>query len=170
MDHLIQIVRDYRKRGLFLDTNLLLLLVVGECDLRAVTTFKRTSAFVNEDFFLLRSFVQYFDRVVTTPNILTEVSSFLNQLSDKVKIEHLRHFAEALQAYDEKYFASTDLAASPYFTKFGLTDSSIIAKAKGNYLVMTDDFRLSNYLQSQLVDVINFNHLRIYNWDISTTE
>jgi hypothetical protein len=32
--------------------------------------------------------------------------------------------------------------------------------AKGNYLVMTDDFRLAGYLQKEAVDVINFNHIR----------
>ncbi len=113
MDHLIQIIQSYRKRGLLLDTNLLLLLVVGQCDIRAVTTFKRTSTF-----------------------------------------------------YDEKYVASTRLAVTLPFIKFGLTDSSIIAEAKGNYLVLTDDLRLLSYLQSLLIDAINFNHLRIYNWSM----
>ena len=35
---------------------------------------------------------------------------------------------------------------------------------QGQYLVLTDDFRLSQYLPKIQVDAINFNHIRMYNW------
>lgn len=34
----------------------------------------------------------------------------------------------------------------------------------GKYLVLTDDLKLANYLQSVEIDVINFNNIRLFNW------
>ena len=53
------------------------------------------------------------------------------------------------------------------FTQFrlgeiGITDAGILMLASQNYLVLTDDLPLFNYLQSQSVDVINFNHLHFF--------
>ncbi|NUO79552.1 hypothetical protein HUU05_05715 [candidate division KSB1 bacterium] len=168
MDHLRKLLEIYRNRGLLLDANLLLLYVVGRCDIRAVTSFKRTKVFTPEDYDLLENFVRYFSNIVATPNILTEVSNFLNQLPDNIKVEHFLEFADIIRSLNEKYVASAVLAIQPQFEKFGLTDFSIIAEARGKYLVLTDDFRLSNYLQSLQVDAINFNHIRTYNWKMPT--
>lgn len=60
--------------------------------------------------------------------------------------------------------ASRDVAQMQEFVKFGLTDTGIIHLTKGKYLVLTDDFRLSQYLQSAGVDVVNFNHIRTTYW------
>jgi uncharacterized protein YacL len=48
------------------------------------------------------------------------------------------------------------------FPKLGLTDTAIFRAATGKFLVLTDDFRLAQYLSSQNVDVVNFNHLRTF--------
>jgi len=42
-----------------------------------------------------------------------------------------------------------------------LTDSSILLAARNGFLILTDDFPLSNFLASEGLDVINFNHLRL---------
>ena len=123
MDHVIKLLETYRNRGLLLDTNLLLLFVVGECDIRAVQTFKRTKIFAIEDFYLLQKFVRHFAKIVTTPNVLTEVSSFLNQLPDAIKAQHFQQFSRAIQTFDEKHAERARLAVMPLFLRFGLTDS-----------------------------------------------
>ena len=50
------------------------------------------------------------------------------------------------------------------FIKFGLTDSSIAQLAEGGHLVLTDDFRLSQFLNSKGHAVLNFNHVRVLGW------
>ncbi len=50
------------------------------------------------------------------------------------------------------------------FTKYGLTDCGIVTLAKNKYLVLTDDFKLANYLQKVGIDTINFNNIRTYGW------
>lgn len=51
---------------------------------------------------------------------------------------------------------------TPEFGKFGLTDAGIYEVARGNYLVLTDDFKLSQHMLSRHIEAINFNHLRSY--------
>jgi rRNA-processing protein FCF1 len=64
----------------------------------------------------------------------------------------------------ESYIESATAAKIDKFTKFGLTDCGIIHVAREQYLVLTDDLRLANYLQKIGIDTLNFNHIRVYGW------
>lgn len=57
-----------------------------------------------------------------------------------------------------------DAVNTDEFVKFELTDSGVLILSKGNYLVLTDDLKLANYLQSVEIDMINFNNIRLFNW------
>jgi len=153
----------FGKEGLLIDSNLLLLLFVGLYDRTRIEKFKRTSQFTVEDFELLMAFIQKFKEVVTTPSILTEVSNLLGQLPERLKFSFYRSFAYGLKNLHEHYTPSEELGNERIFPKFGLTDTAILRAATGKYLVLTDDFRLAQYLSSRNVDVINFNHLRTFN-------
>ena len=61
-----------------------------------ITTFKRTQQFVEEDFQLLRLLLGYFDKIITTPNILTEVSNLAGHLEGNLK---LAYFFLSMVAY-----------------------------------------------------------------------
>jgi hypothetical protein len=65
---------------------------------------------------------------------------------------------------EEEYTPSKTLAAEPHFPKFGLTDAAIAHLAQRQLLVLTDDFRLSSFLDSKGLPAINFNHLRPGPW------
>jgi hypothetical protein len=84
MEEINQLLGRYKSRGILIDTNLLLLYFVGKYDPRRILSFGRTKsrAFTLEDFKLLLVVFDYFDRVITTPNILTEVSNLSSKLSD----------------------------------------------------------------------------------------
>jgi hypothetical protein len=153
----------YRSKGLLIDSNVLLLFFVGLRDRTRIEKFKRTSQFTIEDFKLLVDLIQQFKEVVTTPSILTEVSNLLGQLPEKLRYSFYQHFAYTLRDLRERYTPSGELGDERGFTKFGLTDMAILQAASGKYLVLTDDFRLAQYLEHQNVDVINFNHLRTFN-------
>ena len=163
MTYIAKMIEKYSKKGLLIDTNLLLLYVIGYYDKKRIERFKRTKIFSPDDYELLIDFLRYFDKIVTTPNILTEVSNLLNQLSGKLKKDNYSCFSEIINSFDEQYTTSAITSQLQHFIKFGLTDSDIIEKAKGKYLVLTDDFKLYNYLAKEKVAVINFNHIRIIN-------
>ena len=154
--------RGYGSKGILIDSNILLLFFVGLHDRTRIEKFKRTAQFTSEDFELLVDFIRQFKEVVTTPSILTEVSNLLGQLPDKLRYSFYQHFAYGLKNLDEHYTPSQELGDEKGFPKFGLTDMAILRAASGKYLVLTDDFRLTQYLEGQNIDVINFNHLRTF--------
>jgi rRNA-processing protein FCF1 len=156
------LIQKYRKKGLLVDTNLLLLFLVGNLNPQLIASSKRTRGFTVGDFELLKDFMESFDAIVTTPNILTEVSN-LAEFSGKIRSDYFKQFGISIAKFDERFFAAKGFCSENYFEKFGLTDTAIIHSSRDKYLVITDDFPLSNYLRTNDVDVINFTHLRLYN-------
>lgn len=120
----------------------------------------------HEDFELLTIFLRQFARIVTTPNILTEVSNLSNALPEAKKAEYFTWFANRLTLLKEEYVRS-EVAFGSRWAKFGLTDAAIAEIARNRYLVLTDDFRLSQALQDEGIDTLNFNHIRELNWQRS---
>ena len=164
MNAIEQLAQRYKQAGIVVDTNILLLYFIGALDRDLIPKFKRTRQFTVEDHTILIRILDFFDKVVTTPNILTEVSNLSGQLGEPVRSEYFRKFSSDITLLEEEYVASQDVADRQEFVRFGLTDAGLIHLTRGKYLVLTDDFRLSQYLQSAGVDVINFNHIRPAYW------
>uniref|UniRef100_E6QN69 PIN domain-containing protein n=1 Tax=mine drainage metagenome TaxID=410659 RepID=E6QN69_9ZZZZ len=155
----------HKGRRVLLDSNLLLVLVTGNYDTRLLGTFKRIQEYTSEDHELLVWFVGKFRILVTTPHVLTEVSNLANGLSEWVKTDWAISFASFLQSsgvqsiVEERWDEGSKLALTPEFVKFGITDSAVSAVAT-EALVLTEDYRLSGWLRSRRVDVLNFRDLR----------
>jgi rRNA-processing protein FCF1 len=158
-----ELLARYRKTGVLVDTNLLLLYFVGAFDPDRIPRFKRTDKYTADDYELLVRFLAFFERVVTTPHILTEVSNLAGELRDYVKDSVFARLVAGISLLlDEQQVAAVELARYQSFPRFGLTDTAVLHHARGRLLVLSDDFRLSQYLQHEGVDAINFNHLRNY--------
>jgi len=165
-DWILNLISRYRRHGVLIDTNVLLLYFVGSFDRGQITRFKGTSdRFVPEDYDTLCAFVRQFQRQVTTPNILSEVNSLSGQLGEPERTSYFERFARGITLFDEHYVASREVAGATEFVKVGLTDAGIFHLAKARFLVLTDDFRLSQCLQSADIDAINFNHIRPLRWE-----
>jgi rRNA-processing protein FCF1 len=159
-DWTADLIASYHSRGVLVDTNILLLFFVGCFERQLVRGFKRTDQFTCQDYDLLVRLLKPFHRIVTTPNILTEVNGFSNQIKEPAKTRYFADFARQITVLDEKYVVSTDATATEQFPRLGLTDAGIMHLAAGNYLVLTDDFTLEQLLAKAGIDVLNFNHLR----------
>jgi hypothetical protein len=153
----------YRGKGVLVDTNLLLLWFVGRMDRQWVSQFKRTQKFLPADFDVLDRFLARFPTHVTIPNVLTEVSNLASQMGSRSEIFFEKVFSKAIQTLEEHYIPSKSNFAPGALQTFGITDCCIIALVKGNYLLLTDDFRLSQFFNSVGGDAINFNHIRLLN-------
>jgi len=166
-DNLPGLFSRYRSRGVLVDTNILLLFFVGTFDPRLIPQFKRTAQFTVEDFAILAPLLLSFRQIVTTPNILTEVSNLSGQIGEPRRRQYFTHFSQRIGVLNEvgrlaeKYTTSADIVRLDHFPRLGLTDSGIIQIAKGAYLVLTDDLMLYSSLSHAGVDVCNFNHLRM---------
>ena len=138
---------------------------MGTVNRERISRFNRTEKFVPEDYDLLQRILTYFQKIVTTPNILTEVNSLANQLGEPERSQCFSIFSEIISNMNESYIESRTITNTKNFAKFGLTDCGILNVARGKYLVLTDDLKLANYLQNVGVDAINFNNIRILGWN-----
>jgi hypothetical protein len=158
------LLQQYRSAGVLLDTNILLLFFVGSLDPEQIPRCKRTKIFAVEDYDTLSGLLTSFEQVVTTPNILTEVSNLSGQFSGQLKDDYFALFAQGIMLLEEHYIRSADIAGTHQFWRLGITDAGIFHLVRGKYLTITDDFALSQYLRTQGADVLNFNEIRPLNW------
>jgi hypothetical protein len=148
-------------RQLILDTNLLILLTLGVLNPKLILKHKRSQIFTVEDFDLLRVFIESkYEKILLTPNIVTETSNLLAQIGDPEKSTILQKFAEILEKYDETYLQSKMAVNNGYFYKFGLTDSLILAMLNDDLELLTVDSKLHIQAISLGLKSVNFNHLR----------
>ena len=163
-EYVRSLVPRYKSCGLLIDTNILLLYFVGLFDRSWVERFKRTrDRYSAQDFDLLMDIVLQFDRIVTTPNVLSEVSNLSNQWAEPGRTKYFERFAQEINRLSEEYVVSADAAQASCFPHLGLTDAGIMHLAHDAYLVLTDDLELFGRLTKAGVDVINFSHLRPIN-------
>lgn len=147
-----------------MDANLLLLYFVGTYERDRIERFKKTSMFTAEDYDLLASMLDFFERVVTTPHVLTEVSNLAATLSGSVKRGVFEIFSRGMELMDERQVPADQLAAKRSFVRFGITDSAIEACGRQNLLVVTVDWPLYQYLTHSGIAALNFNHVRGTAW------
>ncbi len=160
MTKIAALLYKYSARGILINTNILLLYLIGLVNRERIPRFKRTAQFIPEDYDLLCQLVNSFQKVITTPNILTEVNSLANQLGEPERSQCLNIFARLISIISEEYLDSDSVTKHEFFARFGLTDCGIMYLAQDKYLVLTDDLKLSLYLKAQGIDAINFNNLR----------
>jgi hypothetical protein len=67
----VGLIEKHRANGLLIDTNLLVLFLVGKTNKSRILSFKRTQAYTLEDFELLERLVDQFRTLITTPHVLT---------------------------------------------------------------------------------------------------
>src|SRR5215212_5909744 len=133
-DYLLELIQKYKQKGLLIDTNILLLYIVGSIDISTIRDFKRTANFSENDFEKVSKFIDYFELKITTLHVLTEVSDFIDNRQSlqavlKVYIENA----------EEIFLESVELSKKGTFLKFGLADTSVTYTAKDSYLIFTDD-------------------------------
>ena len=156
------LINSYKNKGILVDSNLLLLMFIGYLNKDHITRFKRTQKYLPEDFELLNALLTTFDKIITTPNILTEVSNLANSLSEDYKIHFGHIFSQSIDSLNENYLESKLVINSKELLNFGLTDSVILKLVRGKYLLLTDDLKLYHHATGNGVDAINFNHIREY--------
>ncbi len=157
-----QLIPRFQQSGLLLDANLLLVFVAGLHNLAWIGSRPRVKEYTANDLTRLHTFVGLFNRVVTTPNILTEVSNLSNAMVyDRERAAYARTFGTVVAALAERYPRSQDVMQIPPFASLGLTDASIEQVARRRHVfVLSADFDLVRRLHDEGLPALNFNHLR----------
>jgi len=158
-------LRIHRPFGILLDTNILLLYLIGSFNTDYIREFNRTAMYDAEDFEWVIRYSSFFEKVVITPHILTEVWHFVK----KVRNDYLSYFIEssvnAFEVFKEDYVDKKLILQDKSLQYVGVTDLSIIIASKTeNYLVLTDDLRAYATFLANDVHAINVNQLKSESW------
>ena len=148
-------------RAFFIDANLLLLLVVGSVSRDAITRHRRLRAYTQDDYGILIDLVAQVERVLVTPNTLTETSNLLGLHGEPERSRFFERLRFIIEETEEIVVASAGAANNDAFTRLGLTDAALLEVATEETPVVTVDLDL--YLAASSSDpasAINFTHLR----------
>ena len=131
-----------RPTGVYIDTNLLVLLVVGITDRALITKHKRLKSFTVEDYDLLAKMVGR-TKVFVTPNTLTEASNLLGQHREPERSQLFTMLQLLIErGFEETVIDSVDAARNRRFQKLGLTDAALLEVVSPETPLLTVDFDL----------------------------
>jgi hypothetical protein len=153
-------------KKLLLDTNLLLLYLIGGKDPNLLAGARRLNAYTEEDFYLLVDFIEEngFVQLVSTPHILTEASNLIGAERESLRCHGREAIREYVQHCNEITHDACMLVDEPEFNRLGLTDVAIRLASNLPAFVLTADFLLYAHLAGEGVEVVNFNHVRQGSW------
>ncbi|MCD5406189.1 MAG: hypothetical protein LRZ99_00670 [Desulfotomaculum sp.] len=147
-------------RSVLLDTNLLLLLIVGLYDKDLISKHKRTKNFVVADFDLLVKSIDGYEILWVTSHCLAEVSNLLKQTNDGRAKALMACFAAFIAKAREAHIPKKIIFTNDVSIRLGVADTGIVIKSKRVSCVFTTDFDLYQEILGRRNKVVNFNHLR----------
>ncbi len=130
---------------IIIDSNSLVVLIIGLIDENLISKHKRTSIYTKDDFYKLLNSIGDFKNLLVLPNIWTEVDNLLNNFQGNQKRDYIFKIREIISNSTEKYLETKFGLESQYFERLGLTDSLILELSKDCKFIITSDSKLSDY-------------------------
>ncbi len=147
-------------KQIIIDTNLLVLLIVGLTDCRFIGKHKRTRSFEVADYDILVNALSMYDEIVVTPHILTETSNLIAQTAESTASSLRSTLSELLKTQREEFEPGIEVIKHNSFLRLGLTDSAIMSLVEKNIPLTTVDLDLYFVAVKHHPNVVNFTHLR----------
>jgi hypothetical protein len=148
------------KGPIVIDTNLLVLLVVGLTNISYIEKHKRLSSFDKVDFSIATNLIDNFSNFVFTPNVISETSNLIRYLNSPIKEQVSDMFSTMICRSPEIYIESCRASRRPEYRRLGVTDSVLLELLEQGGTLFTDDLDLFLAAQSAGFEAINYNHLR----------
>ena len=145
---------------LLIDTNLLLLFVVGTASREYIGKHKRLTEFTEEDYDTLLVVISSAPSVLVTPNTLTETSNLAAYIGEPARRHVFQVLRQLIEASEERYIASASAARRPEFIRLGLTDAALVEATSAEASLLTTDLDLYLSAIAKGAPAFNFNHLR----------
>ena len=155
------------KNGAVIDTNVLTLYLIGIIDKRKNTHYLQQLSYKPYDYstFILFKENMKIERVIVTPNILTEFFNIVeNKLGKTFFPKYLDEMKPFLEKLHEKYYCKDKIINLPKFGDFDFTDLSIHLASNEEYPIITSDTSLHSFCKSckkhERNLVIHFNEIK----------
>ncbi|MCL2443960.1 MAG: hypothetical protein FWD13_10935 [Treponema sp.] len=143
-------------RDVIIDSNIFILFLAGQINENKIERYTRNSIYTKEDYYFLISVLAGYDRIITSPNILTEVDNILNRITGEDKYKYLVLVKTIYKQTIEKYIETETVAQNWFFDTLGITDSSILMMAKECDLLISGDSSLCDYAKSLNINTFDF--------------
>jgi predicted nucleic acid-binding protein len=148
-------------RSVLLDTNLLVLLIVGATSEANIARHKRTKSYDVQSFRLLRgTLLARFTSLVTTPHVLAETSALLRQCAEPLRSDLTETLGRWASESREQHLPAAEVVPRPEYIRIGLTDAALVAHASNDMVLLTDDLEVFLEATRAGIQAENFTHLR----------
>lgn len=146
------------RRLLVLDANVLVLLIVGLTSRSYIRVHKRLSSYTEADFDLLEAYANTADKIVVTPNTITEASNLVRQIYEPARTSVMYTLRSLTEKVDEVYVESKQATQGAVFLRLGITDAVLLGAEFAAAELLTADLDL--YLEATRAGrkAVNFNH------------
>ena len=148
-------------KGIFIDANLLVLLVVGATDQTLIPKHRRLRRFMVEDYGRLIELIRQAGQVFLTPNTLTEASNLLAQHPNPERSRFFAVLRRIIGTNEEIVVASKTASRNNAFVRLGLTDAALLEVISEETPLVTVDLDLfmAAFTEGK-VAALNFTHLQ----------
>ena len=136
-----------------IDTNSLVLLILGHIDTRLINSNKRTSIFEEQDYYDLFNVIGDLNNLVVIPNVWTELDNLLNKSIGKRKYDYVESFKQIVKKTTEEFLETRKGIECDSFNELGLTDSLLLEYATDCEIIITTDSCLSYHARANGVKV-----------------
>ena len=139
-----------------IDTNLLILLVVGLTSPEYIRKHRRLAPVYDSTHFeLIRRLLVHAPRVLCTSHVLTEASNLLRQTGEPMRSEIMTTYRVFIQSAEEPTIPAKVAAQSPSFIRLGLTDAALLSLDPKEVRVLTVDHDLHIACSQHGFEVVN---------------
>lgn len=127
---------------LFVDANLLVLLVVGRTNKTLIERHRRLREFQEEDYDTLVGILNQVDKILVTPNTLTEASNLLAQHGESQRSRFFEMLGILIDESEEIVVTSKAISQNSEFARLGLTDAGLLEVISNSNPLITVDLAL----------------------------
>jgi hypothetical protein len=148
--------------ALILDSQLLLLYVVGATSREYIARHKRLRAYTASDFDLLLTQLDGYSTLLLTPNTLTEASNLIDHIGEPAR-GRIYGVLKALLSRPEiaeQHLPARRVAEQAELPRLGLTDCTLLQLCADGTPLLTADLALYLCAAARSPHAFNFNHLR----------
>jgi len=146
--------------AVILDSNLLVLFIVGKTSPGLIEKHRRLQAYSVSDFDLLIEFIAPMSELIVTPNTLTEASNLLKHIAEPARARIAATFRDFIRVADEHYVKSAQAVDQSEFLRLWLTDAVILTELNSHQVLLTAHLDLYLAALRRGETAVNFNHLR----------
>ena len=146
-----------------IDTNALIVVVLGMINPKLVNTHPRTSIYEEQDFLDIINFIGEMENLIVLPNVWTEVDNLIENFKGNYRYKHLTNVVSLIEKTTEKFIPTVQATRSECFSYLGITDSVLFECAKNSDALISSDSKLSDFARAygiHVFDVVKNRQIR----------